>query len=51
MNIKIEKKLEMFDKWVYPHLEKLLSRVNKDEEKEMLRKGNNEQYVKKGIIK
>ena len=24
-----------FDKWVYPHLEKMLSRVNKDEEKEM----------------
>ena len=26
---------DMFDKWVYPHLEKLLSRVNKDEEKKM----------------
>jgi hypothetical protein len=25
----------MFDKWVYPHLEKLLSRVNKEEENEM----------------
>lgn len=25
----------MFDKWVYPELEKLLSRVNKEEEKEM----------------
>lgn len=30
----------MFDKWVYPHLEKLLSRVNKDEEKEMLENNN-----------
>lgn len=25
----------MFDKWVYPELEKLLSRVNKEEEKQM----------------
>lgn len=31
----------MFDKWVYPHLEKLLSRVNKGEEKEMLETNNN----------
>ena len=38
-----------FDKWVYPHLEKLLSRVNKDEEKEMLE--NNEGINNDALMK
>ena len=39
---------EAFDKWVYPHLEKLLSRVGKDEEKEMENnEGVNEDMLKR----
>lgn len=30
-----------FDKWVYPQLEQLLSRVNKEDEKDMLDNNNN----------
>jgi hypothetical protein len=38
----------MFDKWVYPHLEKKLSRVGKDEEKEMENhEGVNEDMLKR----
>lgn len=38
-----------FDKWVYPHLEALLSRVNKDEEKEMME--NNEGINNDALMK
>ena len=38
----------MFDKWVYPHLENMLSRVGKDEEKEMENnEGVNEDMLKR----
>ena len=40
---------EAFDKWVYPELEKLLSRVNKDEEKEMME--NNEGISENALMK
>ena len=38
---------EMFDKWVYPHLEKLLSRVNSEEELDNNNEGlNNDALMK-----